>query len=292
MLFRRLVVRFWADSSSLRVSRSSSSLHWLGIWMRLEETSCIVSHLWWVKEHWGINQCDNEAEGANDAQLLCRSSPEDDDWGRNVSIRIDKVRKMQLTIFLLFNSSATLTYFALFYFASFSRLFGITFNSPWLCRWIFSLSLSTIHLASTVFLAGMIYARWKTLKNLIFPLSKKAFISARSARKFFAAYQIKKRKKLSTEARMIYVNLCGWWGKTSPNITEGLMSLALIHSEEIKKKSLQFSISCKLRKVFLFRVFFMILWWLVVDDMNWTRISTMCILFFISYSTDERFMWP
>lgn len=25
------------------------------------ESSCIVSHLWWVKEHWKINQSDNEA---------------------------------------------------------------------------------------------------------------------------------------------------------------------------------------------------------------------------------------
>lgn len=73
------------------------------------------------------------------------------------------------------------------------------------------------------FWAGMIYARWKTLKNLIFPLSKKAFISARSARKFFAAYQIESRKKLSTEARMIYVNLCGWLvGKNKPKHYRGI----------------------------------------------------------------------
>lgn len=119
MLFRRLVVRFWADSSSLRVSRSSSSRESAlprRIWMRPEETSCIVSHLWWVKEHWGINQSDNEAEGANDAQLLCRSSPEDDDWGRKtLASELIKCAKCSWR-FLLFNSSATLTYFALFNF--------------------------------------------------------------------------------------------------------------------------------------------------------------------------------
>lgn len=135
--------------------------------------------------------------------------------------------------FLLFNSSATLTYFyiislciVLSAFRHYIQL-PVTLSLDFLSLWAQFISL-LLYFCGRDDLCAL-----KNSEKPDFSTLEKAFISARSARKFFAAYQIERRKNSRPRREwFMWTYVDGWWGKTSPNITEGLMSLALIHSEE------------------------------------------------------------